>query len=77
MQNTGFIHIDVSHLACEEGLGDKTDEERNCLIIDEDQVSDILSHFEAPLKVCDSMEDKMNEGGCLVDYHSCDFFPER
>lgn len=28
-------------------------------------------------QVCDALEDMMGEGGVLVDYHGCDFFPER
>eukprot|EP00882_Tetradesmus_deserticola_P024467 GHRQ01026739.1.p1 GENE.GHRQ01026739.1~~GHRQ01026739.1.p1 ORF type:complete len:125 (+),score=39.16 GHRQ01026739.1:200-574(+) len=28
-------------------------------------------------KVVDALEDVVSAGGCLVDYHSCDFFPER
>ncbi|KAL6639114.1 hypothetical protein ACP70R_022844 [Stipagrostis hirtigluma subsp. patula] len=28
-------------------------------------------------QVCDELEDMMEEGGILVDYHGCDFFPER
>uniref|UniRef100_A0A7N2R9M4 Uncharacterized protein n=1 Tax=Quercus lobata TaxID=97700 RepID=A0A7N2R9M4_QUELO len=27
--------------------------------------------------VCDELEDLMEEGGNIVDYHGCDFFPER
>ncbi|KAE8696886.1 Adenylate kinase isoenzyme 6-like protein [Hibiscus syriacus] len=27
--------------------------------------------------VCDELEDAMEEGGNIVDYHGCDFFPER
>lgn len=27
-------------------------------------------------QVCDEIEDKMQEGGNIVDYHGCDFFPE-
>ncbi|KAF7154344.1 hypothetical protein RHSIM_Rhsim01G0220200 [Rhododendron simsii] len=27
--------------------------------------------------VCDELEDMMEEGGNIVDYHGCDFFPER
>ncbi|QCD94384.1 transcription initiation factor TFIID subunit 9/ adenylate kinase [Vigna unguiculata] len=27
--------------------------------------------------VCDELEDVMEEGGNIVDYHGCDFFPER
>ncbi|THF98968.1 hypothetical protein TEA_021810 [Camellia sinensis var. sinensis] len=29
------------------------------------------------LQVCDELEDMMEEGGNIVDYHGCDFFPER
>ena len=29
------------------------------------------------LQVCDELEDIMEEGGNIVDYHGCDFFPER
>jgi adenylate kinase len=29
------------------------------------------------LQVCDELEDLMEGGGNLVDYHGCDFFPER
>lgn len=28
-------------------------------------------------QVCDAMESQMGEGGNVVDFHSCDFFPER
>jgi len=30
-----------------------------------------------PAQVVDAMEEVMSEGGNVVDYHSCDFFPER
>ena len=37
-----------------------------------------LAGLPPPLaQVCDALEDMMAEGGCLVDYHGCDFFPER
>lgn len=29
------------------------------------------------VKVCDALEDQLALGGNIVDYHSCDFFPER
>jgi adenylate kinase len=29
------------------------------------------------LQVVDALEDQLSGGGCVVDYHSCDFFPER
>jgi adenylate kinase len=28
-------------------------------------------------QVVDALEDALSAGGCIVDYHSCDFFPER
>ncbi|XP_043919821.1 adenylate kinase isoenzyme 6 isoform X3 [Protopterus annectens] len=40
------------------------DEEYQCPILDED-------------RVVDELEDKMTDGGVIVDYHGCDFFPER
>ena len=29
------------------------------------------------LQVIDELEDKMGQGGNIVDYHGCEFFPER
>jgi len=29
------------------------------------------------LQLIDEMEDRMGQGGKIVDYHGCDFFPER
>lgn len=29
------------------------------------------------MQVCDALEDQLAEGGAIIDYHSCDFFPER
>lgn len=31
----------------------------------------------ATLQVVDELEDRMEGGGYIVEYHSCDFFPER
>lgn len=43
-----------------------------------DDVVLLLLHAAAMcLQVVDALEDVMTAGGCLVDYHSCDFFPER
>lgn len=33
--------------------------------------------MEFALQVIDELEEKMSEGGAIVDYHGCDFFPER
>ncbi|RLN74117.1 hypothetical protein BBJ28_00021274 [Nothophytophthora sp. Chile5] len=48
----------------ERGLHSGRDEDFDCFVLDED-------------KVCDEMEEMMAEGGKLVDFHTCDFFPER
>ncbi|ELV10310.1 Adenylate kinase isoenzyme 6 [Tupaia chinensis] len=45
-------------------LFDGYDEEYDCPILDED-------------RVVDELENQMKEGGVIVDYHGCDFFPER
>ncbi|KAL4129442.1 hypothetical protein PRIC2_005450 [Phytophthora ramorum] len=57
-------HLNVGDLVKERGLHSGRDEEFDCFVLDED-------------KVCDEMEDMMAEGGKVVDFHTCDFFPER
>lgn len=37
----------------------------------------LVANFLWPLQVCDELEDMMEGGGNIVDYHGCDFFPER
>ncbi|EPS61910.1 hypothetical protein M569_12885 [Genlisea aurea] len=61
---TGFRHINVSDLVKEKNLHDGWDEELECYVLNEDLV-------------CDELEDLMDGGGNIVDYHGCDFFPER
>ncbi len=57
-------HLNVGDLVKKDSLHTGYDSEYECYIIDED-------------KVCDALEDIMEEGGVIVDYHGCDFFPER
>ena len=38
---------------------------------------DVLVPHSAILQVVDELEDRMEGGGYIVEYHSCDFFPER
>ncbi|XP_040834995.1 adenylate kinase isoenzyme 6 [Ochotona curzoniae] len=61
---SGLKYVNVGDLAREGELYDGFDEEYNCPILDEDRVIDELDH-------------QMREGGVIVDYHGCDFFPER
>ncbi|OVA06984.1 hypothetical protein BVC80_1731g64 [Macleaya cordata] len=61
---TELRHINVGELVKQKNLHDGWDDELDCHIINEDLV-------------CDELEDIMEEGGNIVDYHGCDFFPER
>lgn len=62
----GFTHVNVGLLVRQKGLhdGKHEDDELDTFVLDED-------------KVCDDLEDQMCEGGNIVDFHTCDFFPER
>ncbi|CAA7025031.1 unnamed protein product [Microthlaspi erraticum] len=61
---TNFRHICVGDLVKEKNLHDGWDDKFDAYIINEDLV-------------CDELEDVMVAGGNIVDYHGCDFFPER
>ncbi|XP_015917313.1 adenylate kinase isoenzyme 6 [Parasteatoda tepidariorum] len=55
--------INIGEIAKSSNLFDGYDESLQCHILDEDQI-------------INELEDKIKEGGKIVDYHSCDFFPE-
>ncbi|KAL5481546.1 hypothetical protein EMCRGX_G021734 [Ephydatia muelleri] len=55
---------DVGMVAKENNLFEGWDEQYECPILDED-------------KVVDELEGVMGSGGNVVEYHSCEFFPER
>ncbi|CAN6938116.1 unnamed protein product [Brassica oleracea] len=59
-----FKHICVGDLVKEKNLHDGWDDQFECHVINKDLV-------------CDELEDIMEGGGNIVDYHGCDFFPER
>lgn len=61
---TNLRHVNVGELVKTKGLHDGWDDEFEAHIINEDLV-------------CDELEDMMEDGGNIVDYHGCDFFPER
>ncbi|KAJ8414866.1 hypothetical protein AAFF_G00023890 [Aldrovandia affinis] len=63
-QRTGLNYVNVGDLAQEGQLYDGFDDEYQCPVLDED-------------RVVDELEDRMGDGGTIVDYHGCDFFPER
>ncbi|CAL5190389.1 unnamed protein product [Lathyrus oleraceus] len=61
---TQLRHINIGELVKEKNLHDGWDDELDSYILNEDLV-------------CDELEDVMENGGNIVDYHGCDFFPER
>ncbi|KAL1217913.1 Adenylate kinase isoenzyme 6 -like protein [Cardamine amara subsp. amara] len=61
---TNLRYICIGDLVKEKNLHDGWDDKFGCYIINEDLV-------------CDELEDVMVGGGNIVDYHGCDFFPER
>ncbi|XP_073440125.1 adenylate kinase isoenzyme 6 [Dendrobates tinctorius] len=63
-ERTGLEYVNVGDLAEEGNLYEGFDEEYECPVLDED-------------RVIDELEDRMSEGGIIVDYHGCSFFPER
>ncbi|KAK2146122.1 hypothetical protein LSH36_631g02095 [Paralvinella palmiformis] len=63
-QRTGLNYINIGDVAKEEELYDGYDAEYHCPVLDED-------------RVIDELEEAISNGGNVVDYHSCEFFPER
>jgi len=57
-------HVELGSLVREKQLHLGWDDEYECHILDED-------------RICDELEDAMESGGVVVDYHGADFFPER
>merc|ERR1712224_133300 len=63
-EQTGFSHIEIGKCVKDHNLHDGWDADLSCHILNED-------------KVCDFLEDRMAQGGNVVDHHGCDWFPER
>jgi adenylate kinase len=63
-ERTGFRHIEVSELVKQEGYHEGWDEEHQSYTLDED-------------RLLDALEEQLAAGACVVDFHSCELFPER
>ncbi|KAI8066777.1 AAA domain-containing protein [Gongronella butleri] len=61
---TGLQHINVGDLVKAKQFYEGYSEEYDTHILDED-------------KLLDELEDMVKEGGAVVDYHTCELFPER
>ncbi|KAH8321906.1 hypothetical protein KR067_009332, partial [Drosophila pandora] len=59
-----FDWLDCSKIAKDNNFIEEYDDEYDCPILDED-------------KLMDHLEPIMAKGGNIVEYHGCDFFPER
>ncbi|KAH8254697.1 hypothetical protein KR032_011700, partial [Drosophila birchii] len=59
-----FKWLDCSKIAKENDFVEEHDDEFDCPILDEE-------------KLMDHLEPIMAKGGNIVEYHGCDFFPER
>mmetsp|Transcript_54381 Transcript_54381/g.125291 ORF Transcript_54381/g.125291 Transcript_54381/m.125291 type:complete len:182 (-) Transcript_54381:445-990(-) len=57
-------HVEIGALVRDKQLHDGWDDELQCYILDED-------------RICDELEETMERGGALVDFHGADLFPER
>ena len=60
----GLNYYNIGDLAKEHNFYCEYDAELECYELDEDAV-------------IDEIDESMKEGGNIVDYHGCDFFPER
>ncbi|VEL06841.1 unnamed protein product [Protopolystoma xenopodis] len=63
-RRTSLNFLSVNDVAAEFELYDGYDDQNECYILDDD-------------RVIDQMEPQMYSGGQIVEYHSCDYFPER
>ncbi|GMI21188.1 hypothetical protein TrCOL_g1897 [Triparma columacea] len=63
-EKLGFKHLNVSEIVKSHNCHEGRDEEFDTYILDDD-------------KLIDTMEPMVESGGCVVDFHTCDVFPER
>lgn len=63
-KKAGLKYVSIADTIKKKNLHDEWDERLNCYILDEDGL-------------IDELDDIMNNGGIILDYHGCDLFPER
>lgn len=62
-ENTGLKHISINNIVKEKGFHEGYDDQFQSWIVDEE-------------KLLDYLEDIVKLGGCIIDWHACDLFPE-
>lgn len=74
-------HINVGDLVKEKGLYEEYDEEWQSYTVDEDKVRVIRLcaqwTFMPCVQLLDELEPIVLEGGIILDWHTCEIFPER
>ncbi|KAI4208078.1 MAG: hypothetical protein LQ346_000242 [Caloplaca aetnensis] len=73
--DTGLQHLSINRIAKERECHDGWDEEMDSWIIDEDK-TETTRFAVAEQQLLDAIEDETKPGGCLIDWHACDLFPE-
>ncbi|KAF5026024.1 hypothetical protein F66182_1879 [Fusarium sp. NRRL 66182] len=62
-ERTGLRHLSVNQVVKDKECHEGWSEEYHSLIVDED-------------KLLDAIEDDVQAGGCIIDWHACDLFPK-
>src|SRR5690606_1442289 len=86
-QKTGLRHLSINHIVKDKGCYEGWDEEYSSWLVDEDRVSapgraerrgplPSRRHIVNPGQLLDSIEDDVRAGGCVIDWHACDLFPQ-
>lgn len=88
---TGLKHVSVNQIVKDEGFHEGKDEETGSWIVDEDKVripsvadttkNELHGHVANTniTQLLDYLEEQniSENGGCILDWHACDLFPER
>ncbi|KAM0804578.1 hemoglobin and proliferation-regulated protein HBR1 [Usnea florida] len=61
--NAGLKHLSINQVVKDRSCHDGWDEEYESWVVDDD-------------KLLDSLEDELPQGGHIIDWHSCDIFPQ-
>ncbi|ETS76710.1 adenylate kinase HBR1 [Pestalotiopsis fici W106-1] len=63
-ERSGLRHLSINQIVKDKEAHEGWDDEFQSWVVDED-------------KLLDAMEDDVSKGGCILDWHACDLFPER
>ncbi|KAJ2993346.1 hypothetical protein NUW58_g1871 [Xylaria curta] len=63
-ERTGLRHVSVNQIVKDKDCHEGWDKEYHSWLVDED-------------RLLDALEEEVADGGCIIDWHACDLFPER